>query len=218
MRLHGKFFEQETHLVARQLIGKKLVRHTQYLGNYFKISGIIVETEAYGYKDDPASHSYRKATIRNNAMFGPVGHAYIYYIYGNHYCFNIVAKNKNTLAGAVLIRSLQPLEGINIMKIFRRTDNLFNLTSGPGKITQALKISQKFNNLSLIDNINNKFLYIEDCNDNILSHYFIAQTSRIGIKKATEKKWRFLMLNNYDNSMGYVPNKFISSKLKIYYN
>lgn len=200
------------------MIGKKLVRHTEYLGNYFKISGIIVETEAYGYKDDPASHSYRKATIRNNAMFGPVGHAYIYYIYGNHYCFNIVAKDKTTLAGAVLIRSLQPLDGINIMKIFRRTDNLFNLTSGPGRITQALKISQKFNNLSLIDNINNKFLYIEDCNDNILSHYFIAQTSRIGIKKATEKKWRFLMLNNYDDGMGYVPNKFISSKLKIYYN
>ena len=79
------------------------------MGNYFKTSGIITETEAYGYTDDPASHAYKKLTLRNASMFGEVGRLYIYFIYGNHHCLNIVARNQHQLAGAVLIRSIEPL-------------------------------------------------------------------------------------------------------------
>ncbi len=83
-----------------------------------------METEAYGYSDDPASHAFKNITNRNKAMFGDIGKIYVYFIYGNHYCFNIVSKNNESKAGAVLIRSIQPLEGINLMRIFRKTDNI----------------------------------------------------------------------------------------------
>ncbi len=94
MKIRKDFFARDTHEVAYDLIGKKLVRYVDFLGKYYKLSGIIVETEAYGHGNDPASHAFRNPTNRNKAMFGAIGKTYVYFIYGNHYCFNIVAKNK----------------------------------------------------------------------------------------------------------------------------
>ncbi len=103
----------------------------------------------------------KEKLIETKYMFGRVGRAYIYFIYGNHYCFNIVAKDGNFDAGAILIRAIQPFDGVNLMKIFRKTNNMMNLTSGPGKLTQAFKISKKHNGIDITDNRNN-FLYLEE--------------------------------------------------------
>jgi DNA-3-methyladenine glycosylase len=91
-------------VVAKELLGKKLTRKIR---NY-KISGTIIETEAYRHKDDPASHTFRNITDRNKVMFGEVGIAYVYLTYGMHYCFNVVSKKRKTPAGAVLIRGIIP--------------------------------------------------------------------------------------------------------------
>ena len=107
--LPREFYARETVKVAKELLGKYLVR--KY--NDKIISGIITETEAYRYKDDPASHAFRGMTERNKAMFGEVGRAYVYFTYGMYYCVNAVARSKNSEAGAVLIRSLKPSEGID---------------------------------------------------------------------------------------------------------
>ena len=213
MRLKKSFFEIETAKVAYSLIGKIVVKYTNFMGNYFKTSGIITETEAYGYTDDPASHAYKRLTIRNAAMFGDVGRLYIYIIYGNHYCLNIVARNHDQTAGAVLIRSIEPIEGINIMKLFRKTENLYSLTTGPGRLTQAFKITLKHNNLDATDDGINNYFYFEE-NENITRfHKFkVAQTSRIGISTGIDKKWRFIMLSQDRHSLQYQPSKFLSKR------
>jgi len=211
LRLKKTFFENETPKVARSLIGKVLVKYTNFMGNYFKISGLITETEAYGYKDDPASHAYKKLTPRNASMFGEVGRLYIYFIYGNHHCLNVVARNQNQLAGAVLIRSVEPLEGINLMKIFRKTENIYNLTTGPGKLTQAFKITIKHNNLDVTDRTINNYFYVEE-NEYVsqTNRFKVSQTLRIGISTGIEKKWRFIMLRPDLNSLYYQPSMFLS--------
>ena len=193
-----------------------MVRYVDFLGKYYKLSGIIVETEAYGNGNDPASHAFRNLTNRNKAMFGAIGKTYVYFIYGNHYCFNIVAKNKESDAGAVLIRSIQPLEGINLMRIFRKTDNILGLTSGPGKLTQAFKINKNHNELDITDD-NNDFFYLEDNQEGRNSKRFkVIETKRIGISSALEKKWRFIMFNAIKSKIDecekdcYFPNPFLS--------
>jgi DNA-3-methyladenine glycosylase len=132
--LNHEFFLQDTNLVAKKLIGKKLVKITRNNSRKITLSGIIVETEAYGYKRDEASHAYRGMTKRNIGMFGPVGRSYIYFTYGNHYCFNVTAKSKNQIAGAVLIRGVEPKEGIQYMKDNRNLNDIRGLTNGPGKL------------------------------------------------------------------------------------
>jgi DNA-3-methyladenine glycosylase len=213
LRLNKPFFEIETAKVAYSLIGKVLVRYINFMGNYFKISGIITETEAYGSTDDPASHAYKRLTLRNASMFGDVGRLYIYFIYGNHHCLNIVARNHNQIAGAVLIRSIEPIEGISLMKLFRKTGNIYDLTTGPGKLTQAFKITIKHNNLDTTDHAINKYFYFEE-NQNIAGfHKFkVAQTSRIGISTGIEKKWRFIMLNQDRHSLQYQRSKFLTKR------
>jgi DNA-3-methyladenine glycosylase len=211
LRLKKSFFENETPKVASSLIGKVLVKYTHFMGNYFKISGIITETEAYGYTDDPASHAYKKMTPRNASMFGEVGRLYIYFIYGNHHCLNIVARNQNQLAGAVLIRSIEPFEGINLMKLFRKTENIYNLTTGPGRLSQAFKITIKHNNLDVTDHSINNYFYVEE-NEYLsqINRFRVSQTIRIGISTGIEKKWRFIMLRQDLNSLRYQPSKFLS--------
>jgi DNA-3-methyladenine glycosylase len=142
----SSFYSRPTKVVARELLGKTLVRLiVNTMGQLTRISGIIVETEAYGFRDDPASHAYRGLTLRNNAMFGGIGRAYVYFTYGNHFCVNVTARSHEIKAGAVLIRALQPLEGIDLMKCNRKTDNILSLTSGPGKVTQSLNINRALN-------------------------------------------------------------------------
>jgi DNA-3-methyladenine glycosylase len=187
------------------------------MGKYYRLSGIIVETEAYGDNNDPASHAFRKKTQRNRVMFDEPGKAYIYLIYGNHYCFNIVAKDCNNTAGAILIRAIQPIEGINLMKIFRKTENMLCLASGPGKLTQAFKISKKHNEIDLTGN-NNYFLYLEEGISQMgRSEFKVLETKRVGITNALDKKWRFIMLNPKETNenrmeIKYTPNSFISKR------
>src|ERR1700683_14560 len=135
------FYERGTIDVARDLLGKVLV--------HGPASGIIVETEAYLGGEDLASHSAAGITNRTRVIFGPPGHAYVYLSYGMHECFNIVA-NRGGAAGAVLIRALEPLEGLDIMRHRRpaaRSDR--DLTSGPGKLARALAITRADNGVDL---------------------------------------------------------------------
>lgn len=211
MRLSRSFFENETQSVAQSLIGKILVRYVSFFGNYYRLSGVITETEAYGHKDDPASHAFRGETTRNRAMFGQSGKVYVYFIYGNHYCLNVVAKCHDDPAGAVLIRSIEPIEGIGMMKILRRTDNVLNLTTGPGRLTQALRITKKHNYLDLADNKKNKFLYIEESTfPNNLNNFKISKTSRVGISTGMEREWRYTMLVRTSLGGPFVTSSFLS--------
>ena len=99
--LPKKFYQRDTVVVAKELLGKKLTRK---IGNY-KISGTIIETEAYKHKDDPASHAFRNITDRNKVMFGEIGIAYVYFTYGMHYCFNVVAKKMSPGRGSINSRN-----------------------------------------------------------------------------------------------------------------
>jgi len=154
------------------------------------LAGIIVETEAYCFDDDPASHAYRGKTKRNAPMFGMVGYAYVYFIYGNHFCLNIVAKSATTTAGAVLIRALEPLQGIEVMQCYRYNNCLKKLTNGPGKLAQALQITTVHN---FIDVTQDGALFIVDNNRQVAD---IIATTRIGITAGLDKQWRFCLRNN----------------------
>ena len=171
------FYLQDTITAARKLLGKLLV-HCAPEG---VISGRIVETEAY-LRDDPACHACRGMTNRNRVMFGPPGHAYVYFTYGNHYCMNAVTQPEG-IAEAVLIRAIEPLEGTEMMKRNRRADDLKNLCSGPGKLTQALGIGREHNGLDLTQSC-----LIVACGEDIED---VVETTRIGIREAADKPWRF---------------------------
>ena len=183
--LPRKFYLNDTKQVAKDLLGKKLVRK---IGNDV-LSGIIVETEAYKGKNDPASHAARKKTERNKIMFGEVGHAYVYFTYGMHYCFNVVAKKESDKSGAVLIRAIQPQQGIQLMIKKRKTNVISNLANGPGKLTQAMQITLKQYNLDLT---NSKSLFILDGKKPTK----IIANPRVGIKEGIDKLWNF-SINNY---------------------
>ena len=142
------FYNRDTVCVARELLGTTMVRK---IGRQ-KLSGIITETEAYKGKNDPASHASRKMTERNKVMFGQIGKTYVYFTYGNHFMLNAVAKNEKSNAGAVLIRSIEPQEGIKLMVKNRKTSIISNLTNGPGKLTQAMNITKEQNNIDLTKN------------------------------------------------------------------
>ena len=178
--LPKEFYQRDTVIVAKDLLGKKLVRK---ICNY-EMSGIIIETEAYRHKDDPASHAFRKITDRNKVMFGEVGIAYVYFTYGMHYCFNVVAKKSKIPAGAVLIRGINPEKGIEKMEKNRNTKNLKNLTNGPAKLTQALEITKEQYGVDLTKKLK---IYIED------GVYIkkIKKSTRVGIKNGKEMLWNF---------------------------
>jgi DNA-3-methyladenine glycosylase len=179
MPLGKKFFNQPTVDLAKALLGKYLV-----FGN---LKGMIVETEAYLYKDDPGCHASRGKTIRNAPMFGPAGNTYVYLIYGMYHCLNIVS-GKTGEGEAVLLRALEPVEGIPFMQKRRKTKKIENLCNGPGKLTQAFGITRKHNNLSLIDGP----LHVFDNKKN----YEIACATRIGISVGKELELRFFIKGN----------------------
>lgn len=178
--LPREFYSKDTVKVAKNLLGKKIIRK---IGRH-EISGIITETEAYRHKDDPASHAFRKITERNKIMFENVGFAYVYFTYGMHFCFNVIAKNPKVAAGAVLIRAIKPEKGIAIMQENRGNTSLKNLVNGPAKLAQALAITKEHYG---IDITKNSKLYISE---GIKPKKIIA-SSRIGIKEATDKLWNF---------------------------
>ncbi len=170
----------DTKKVAKNLLGKTLVRK---IGKQI-LSGVIIETEAYMGKNDPASHSSRKKTERNKIMFDEVGRAYVYFTYGMHYCFNVVAKKESAESGAVLIRAIQPRQGIKRMIKNRKTNVISNLANGPGKLTQAMQITLKEYNLDLTKNSS---LFIIDGKKPAK----IIAKPRIGIKIGINKLWNF---------------------------
>jgi len=179
MLLKTPFFAQPTIDLAKALLGKYLV-----FGN---LKGIIVETEAYLYNDDPGCHASRGITPRNAPMFGAAGNTYVYLIYGMYHCLNIVSGKKGE-GEAVLIRALEPIEGISLMQKRRKTKKIENLCSGPGKLTQAFGITRKHNNLSLIEGPIHIF------NNRIKPE--IESSTRIGLTIGKELELRFYVKGN----------------------
>ena len=194
---NSSFYQRPTEAVAKDLVGKKLVRIIRNNKKQFRLAGIIVETEAYGYRDDLASHACVGPTGRNKVMFGNVGRAYVYFTYGNHFCLNVSARRSDVEAGAVLIRGIEPVEGIELMRQFRPVDNIFSLTSGPGKITQALNITSALNGIDITNTESE--IYIEFGK----RPKRIVTTPRIGITRAMDKQRRFV-----DPSSPFVSRKF----------
>jgi DNA-3-methyladenine glycosylase len=178
--LPREFYSKDTVTVAKNLLGKKIIR---MIGQN-EISGIITETEAYGHNDDAASHAFRKITDRNKVMFEKVGFAYVYFTYGMHFCFNVVAKNPKLAAGAVLIRAIKPENGIKIMQKNRGNPNLKNLTNGPAKLAQALDITKEQYGIDLTKKSE---LYITEG----IKFKKIISSPRIGITKDVDKLWNF---------------------------
>lgn len=171
--------------VAPELLGKILVRN--YKG--ISLKGIIVETEAYLGINDPASHSYVGWTERNKQMFEEGGIAYVYFTYGNHYCFNVVTGKKGD-GSAVLIRAVHPIRGLKIMINNRDTNDIFNLASGPGKLTKAFSIGKELNGESL----SGRKIYI--FNNPEINRFEIFCSKRIGLSQNIDKPFRFFLKDN----------------------
>jgi len=179
MPLGKKFFNQPTVDLAKALLGKTLS-----LGN---LKGIIVETEAYLYRGDLGCHASRGPTARNAPMFGPAGRTYVYFIYGMYHCLNIVS-GKQGEGEAVLIRALEPVQGIQTMQRRRKTKKIENLCNGPGKLTQAFGITKKHNNLSLLDGP------LQICDSRKKAE--ICTSTRIGLSAGKELELRFYVKGN----------------------
>jgi len=182
--LPRKFYLQPTLEVTRQLVGKVLVHETPE----GVAAGMIVEAEAYMGASDPACHSARGLTARTEVMFGPPGHAYVYFTYGMHYCFNTVTQPRG-VAEAVLIRALEPLEGVELMRRRRGRANPVDLTSGPAKLCAALGIDKACNGAGL----SRPPLYVEDRE---IDPGELVWRPRIGIRLAVEHLWRCYIKGN----------------------
>jgi DNA-3-methyladenine glycosylase len=193
-----EFFDRNPRVVARESLGKVLVRRDAGLC----IMGRIVETEAYLGTDDPAAHAAAGRTARNNVLFGPPGHAYVYFIYGNHYLFNVSCL-PDGVAGGVLIRALEPMTGIEQMERARGMTKtglspvptqatLRLLTSGPGRLAEALGITRtRDNGKDLVDPASDLQIV-----DDGFRPATIATTPRVGITKAAEHPYRYVIVGN----------------------
>jgi len=183
--LPESFYNREVTQVARELLGMILVRETDSRHT----SGIIVETEAYLHGTDPASHSFRGPTRRNASMFGSPGRAYVYTIH-TRFCLNAVAEAKERGA-AVLLRAIEPLEGVPLMQQRRRQMALNQLTTGPGKLCEALAIDRALDGWDLTQG---DALWIERPGKRVSPD--IASSSRIGISSGQDLLLRFFIRGN----------------------
>ena len=187
MKLPRSFYERSTLVVARQLLGKYLVREHRD-GTTI---GRIVETEAYVGPEDKACHASKGRTPRTKIMFGQAGYAYVYLVYGFHHMLNIVTESVDFPA-AVLIRAVEPVRGIELMQMRRKNETLHNLASGPGKLCQSFAIDRQLNG----DDLCGTVLYLEDRGEVVSK---IVTTPRIGVDYAGKwknKPWRFLIKGN----------------------
>lgn len=180
--LKASFYQRDAIEVAKDLLGCVIERQW----NGVTLSGRIVETEAY-LENDPACHAFRGKTPRTETMFSAGGISYVYLIYGMYHCFNAVTGHEGS-GEAVLIRALEPLQGIEEMKRLRKTDKIKNLCSGPGKLCQALEIKKSENNICL----QSKSLRIMQ--GPIKEE--IYTTTRIGISLGSELPYRYYLKNN----------------------
>jgi DNA-3-methyladenine glycosylase len=180
--LPRSFFANSPLEVGPLLLGKVLCHEREGV----LTSGRIVEVEAYLGSEDPASHAYHGMTRRNRVMFGPPGHAYVYFTYGKHFCVNAVT-DREGVPSALLIRALKPLAGIEAMKERRLRNKERDLTSGPGKLAQALAIDARANGLDLT----RRPLWIGDDGGGSGLPYEI--TRRIGIERGVDLPYRFVV-------------------------
>lgn len=190
------FYERAPDMVARGLLGKLIVRELD--GE--RLSGRIVETEAYFGQQDPAAHAYIGRTARNAVLFGPPGFAYVYFIYGMYYCLNVSCEPDGQ-PGGVLIRALEPVEGLATMAKLRKVPSNAKgqlLTSGPGRLCQALGITRAAHNgLDVTDA--SSCLLIEDDGHRVRS---VGITPRIGIRHDVDRPARFIIDGNRFVSRG----------------
>lgn len=190
--LPRSFYDRDPRIVCKELLGKVLVRRERKT----LLAGRIVEVEAYLGKDDPAAHSAAGRTARNAVLFGPPGYAYIYFIYGNHYCLNVSCL-PDGVAGGILFRALEPLEGIEEMARQRgisvgKPGDLRKLTSGPGRMAEAFGITrERDNGKDLTDAASDLFI----ADDGYRPDQTLV-TPRIGISKAAERPLRYLIAQN----------------------
>ncbi len=190
--LSRDFYNRDPKTVSRELLGKVLVRRK---GNKL-LKGRIVEVEAYLGEGDPAAHSAAGRTLRNDALFGPPGHAYVYFIYGNHWCFNVSCL-PDGVAGGVLFRALEPIEGTEEMARARhlvmRTDrDLRLLTSGPGRLAEAFGITRERDNKKDLTSPKSDLWIADDgCKPER-----VLECPRIGITKAAEMPLRYIIAGN----------------------
>lgn len=190
--LDRAFFIRDARRVARQLLGKILVRQAPGVA----LTARVVEVEAYLGVDDPAAHSAAGRTLRNAVIFGPPGHAYVYFIYGNHYCLNVSCEPEGK-AGCVLFRALEPLSGLEAMARARQVQvssprDLPKLTSGPGRLCEAFGITRtRDNGLDLTSPASGLWI-----GDDQYRPRKISQTPRIGITKAADVQLRYFLTDN----------------------
>lgn len=188
MKLPQSFYQRSNVVqVAKDLIGKRLITNV----NDMLTSGIIVETEAYSYKER-GCHAYKGPTERNKVMFEKGGISYVYLCYGMHHLFNVVT-NQSGKADAVLIRALEPVLGIDLMMERMKVNSIKRITSGPGKLTKALGITKSWNGVDLLGHQ----VWIEEGEK--VSSSKIKADARIGIDYAGEDAllpWRFSIKDN----------------------
>ena len=190
--LPREFYDRDPRRVSRELLGKVLVRKEakQFL------TARIVEVEAYLGENDPAAHSFAGRTPRNAVLFGPPGYAYVYFIYGNHYCLNVSCL-PDGIAGGILFRAVEPLAGIEEMAQLRNVSinsprDLRNLTSGPGRLAEAFGITRERDNGKDLTSASSD-LFIADDGYRVRR---ILTTPRIGITKAAERPLRYILAGN----------------------
>jgi DNA-3-methyladenine glycosylase len=186
--LPAKFFAPAADKVAEALLGHWLIRRES---DGFS-GGLIVETEAY-FSDDPACHAYRGQTARNAAMFGPAGRAYVYFIYGNHWCFNAVCHQEG-VGEAVLVRAIEPMFGLGAMQQRRAVARPRDLTNGPAKLCAALGLNREHDGMDLCDESSPVFVARNPRRTADIRRFGpIVRTTRVGLTKAADWPLRFYL-------------------------
>ena len=186
------FYARDAVTVARALLGCVLVGD---LGDG-RVSGRIVEVEAYGGERDPASHARPGRTARNASMYGPAGHAYVYFTYGMHHCANVVVEEEGN-ASAVLIRALEPRTGLFRMVRRRKTTDPRRLANGPGNVAEAFALDRTHDGADLTRGP----LWISSVRPVVKGERIVA-SRRIGIRQAVERPWRFTLESRRESATG----------------
>jgi len=190
-KLQRVFYKREVTVVAKNLLGKILVKNDKKC----TLAGKIIEVEAYNGDFDEAAHSFKGKTKRTEIMFNEGGYLYVYFTYGTHFCCNVVTGKKEQ-GTAVLIRAVEPLIGLDAMiknRFGRKLKNekeIFNLTSGPGKVSKAFNITTSCSGLDLLGNR----IFILDSKK--INEKVIGISKRIGITRSVDLPWRFFINDN----------------------
>jgi DNA-3-methyladenine glycosylase len=188
-RLSRAFFSRPTVVVARDLVGRTLV-HDSPDG---RVAGRIVEAEAYCGTEDPSSHAFR-LTPRSAVMYGPPGYLYVYFTYGMHHCANLVTEREG-VPGAVLLRAVEPTEGLDLMRSRRGTSDARLLARGPGRLCQAFGLDLSHNRLDLADGpvwVGGSAAAVGD----------VAASPRIGLRSGQDQPWRFYEVGPWTSGPG----------------